>query len=235
MTATRLRITELSERAEVSVDTIRFYQKRGLLAPPERDGRVGFYSEDHVQRLAEIRTLQDHGLPLAIIGTLDEEPGASPVRSALARARAAQSEAGLRLDDAAARTGIPAETIQAAVDAGLIGTRSGSSDHATVSETDLRALEAGAELLAAGVPLEALLELALQFDAVSREVATRAAELFDVYVRSAATDAAGGGDPSELLAAQFERLLDVSERLVGTHVRRALLDAAETRANEGTA
>jgi hypothetical protein len=34
------RVEELSRRADVSVDTIRFYQKRQLLPPPEREGRI---------------------------------------------------------------------------------------------------------------------------------------------------------------------------------------------------
>ena len=219
----------------MSVDTIRFYQKRGLLAPPERDGRVGWYSDSHLHRLAEIRSLQDHGLPLAVIGTLGDPEDSSPIRSALARARANESERGIAVDDAAASTGIPAATIRSAVDAGLIGRRT-SEGEVRIGESDLTALAAGAELLAAGVPLEDLIEVALTFDHAARHVAARAAELFDVHVRTAANSAVTSEDDARLLlAAQFERLLDVSERLVGTHIRRALLDAAEARANEGTA
>ena len=36
----RWRVEELARRTDVSVDTIRFYQKRRLLDPPARDGRV---------------------------------------------------------------------------------------------------------------------------------------------------------------------------------------------------
>ena len=36
-----IRVEELARRAEVSVDTIRFYQKRQLLPAPQRVGRTG--------------------------------------------------------------------------------------------------------------------------------------------------------------------------------------------------
>ncbi|MGZ8765432.1 MAG: MerR family DNA-binding transcriptional regulator, partial [Acidimicrobiia bacterium] len=41
--AQRFRVGELADRCDISVDTIRFYQKRGLLPPPDRVGRVGWY------------------------------------------------------------------------------------------------------------------------------------------------------------------------------------------------
>ena len=58
----RLRVEELAERADVSVDTIRFYQKRQLLPPPAREGRVAWYGPEHVERLARIRELRADGL-----------------------------------------------------------------------------------------------------------------------------------------------------------------------------
>jgi hypothetical protein len=37
-----IRVEEVARRAAVSVDTIRFYQKRGLLPPPRRAGRIAW-------------------------------------------------------------------------------------------------------------------------------------------------------------------------------------------------
>ena len=48
----RWRVEDLAGRADVSVDTIRFYQKRRLLAPPLREGRVAWYGTEHLERLA---------------------------------------------------------------------------------------------------------------------------------------------------------------------------------------
>ena len=64
----RLRVEDLAQLADVSVDTIRFYQKRRLLPAPAREGRVAWYGPEHVERLARIRELQAHGLTLALIG-----------------------------------------------------------------------------------------------------------------------------------------------------------------------
>ena len=55
------RVEELSRAALVSVDTIRFYQSKRLLAPPRRTGRVAIYGDDHLERLREIRRLQERG------------------------------------------------------------------------------------------------------------------------------------------------------------------------------
>ena len=44
----RYRVEELAARARISVDTVRFYQTRGLLSLPEREGRVVFYSDEHL-------------------------------------------------------------------------------------------------------------------------------------------------------------------------------------------
>ena len=57
----RWRVEDLARRADVSVDTIRFYQKRRLLPPPEREGRVAWYGPEHLERLARIRELRARG------------------------------------------------------------------------------------------------------------------------------------------------------------------------------
>ena len=62
-----MRVEDLSARAEVSVDTIRYYQSKGLLTPPRRQGRVAWYDTDHLERIARIRSLQARGFTLATI------------------------------------------------------------------------------------------------------------------------------------------------------------------------
>ena len=49
------RIEQLARAAGVAVDTIRFYQGKGLLEPPRRDGRVTWYGDGHLERLRRIR------------------------------------------------------------------------------------------------------------------------------------------------------------------------------------
>ena len=50
------RIEQLAAVSGVRADTIRFYQGRGLLAPPQRSGRIAVYGEAHRKRLGRIRT-----------------------------------------------------------------------------------------------------------------------------------------------------------------------------------
>ncbi|TMC11251.1 MAG: MerR family transcriptional regulator [Chloroflexi bacterium] len=61
------RIEQLAQAGGVAVDTIRFYQGKGLLDPPRRDGRVTWYAEHHLERLRRIRDLQQRGFTLAVI------------------------------------------------------------------------------------------------------------------------------------------------------------------------
>jgi DNA-binding transcriptional MerR regulator len=63
----RLRIDELAARTGTTSRNIRAYQARGLLPPPELDGRTGYYDEDHLRRLEIIDELQDRGFSLEAI------------------------------------------------------------------------------------------------------------------------------------------------------------------------
>lgn len=63
----RLRIDELANQTGTTSRNIRAYQARGLLHPPQLDGRTGYYDQDHVRRLEIIGELQDRGFSLEAI------------------------------------------------------------------------------------------------------------------------------------------------------------------------
>jgi MerR family mercuric resistance operon transcriptional regulator len=69
-------IGKLAEAGGVGVETIRYYQRRGLLSEPERTGGSGLgggvrrYDEDDVRRLKFIRAAQTAGFTLDEIGEL---------------------------------------------------------------------------------------------------------------------------------------------------------------------
>jgi DNA-binding transcriptional MerR regulator len=63
-------IDDLAAVTRVPSRTIRFYQSRGALMPPEIRGRVAFYGPPHVERLKLIAQLQDRGLRIDAIGDL---------------------------------------------------------------------------------------------------------------------------------------------------------------------
>ena len=61
----------LAEQSGVHIETIRYYQRRGLVGEPERPlGGIRRYTQDHVQRLRFIRQAQDLGFSLDEVGEL---------------------------------------------------------------------------------------------------------------------------------------------------------------------
>ncbi len=60
-----MQIGQVSKRTGASVDTIRFYERNGLLAPPSRtQGGFRLYSADDLSTLQFIRSLQNLGFSL---------------------------------------------------------------------------------------------------------------------------------------------------------------------------
>ena len=69
-----LQIGEVADRTGVTQRTLRFYEERGLLKPPQRmEGGFRLYSENDVQRVERIRQMQNLlGLTLAEIKDMVE-------------------------------------------------------------------------------------------------------------------------------------------------------------------
>ncbi|MCL6698076.1 MerR family transcriptional regulator [Sphingomonas sp. NSE70-1] len=65
-----LTIGTLARNAGVGVETVRFYQRRGLLAVPPRAGGFRRYDDRDVERLKFIKRAQAAGFTLAEIGEL---------------------------------------------------------------------------------------------------------------------------------------------------------------------
>lgn len=65
-----MKIGDLARAGGVSVETIRFYQRRGLLAEPQRSVGARRYSDSDLERLRSIRAAQTAGFTLDEIGTL---------------------------------------------------------------------------------------------------------------------------------------------------------------------
>jgi DNA-binding transcriptional MerR regulator len=64
---TLLTLEQLTDRVGMSVRNIRFYTSKGLVPPPLRRGRSGYYTSDHVARLQLVQELQGHGFTLSAI------------------------------------------------------------------------------------------------------------------------------------------------------------------------
>jgi DNA-binding transcriptional MerR regulator len=228
----RYRVDDLAARSGVSVDTVRFYQGRGLLGPPRREGRIGWYSDEHLERLARIRELKARGLTLGSIARLlerDLDPADEALVAALAApapGRDGDDEDELTLADLAKRTGVPLGMLEAIEREGLLVPEM-RDGRPTYTESDARAVAAGVKLLEAGLPLSEVLELAHAHEAAMRAIAERAVELFDRHVRRRLRDEHAG--PDRIVEA-FRETFPATVSLVAHHFGRLLLQAARERA-----
>lgn len=60
-------LDELARLSGMTARNVRAHQERGLLPPPQVRGRVGYYAQDHLDRLRMIAELQAEGLSLAAV------------------------------------------------------------------------------------------------------------------------------------------------------------------------
>jgi DNA-binding transcriptional MerR regulator len=227
----RYRVEQLATACEVSVDTVRYYQARGLLPQPEKEGRVAWYREEHADRIRQIRGLQRQGLTLAAIRrVIDGELG--PADTGLAAAVAAERGEAvdgelMSLEAFASASGVPASLIQAVEREGIrIGNEVDGQTRYTPDDIEL--VRTALRLLEFGLPLGDLLSLARDADEAMRGLADRAVELFDEHVRKPIRDTAPDPDgASARMVEAFQELLPAVTLLVSHHFRRVLLEVAE--------
>ena len=73
----KMTIGELAQRTGMTIRNIRAHQTRGLLPPPEVQGRTGYYGAEHVARIELTREMQAEGLNLEAIRRVLESTGGS--------------------------------------------------------------------------------------------------------------------------------------------------------------
>ncbi len=240
----RYRVEQLAAACDVSVDTVRYYQSRGLLQAPEREGRLAWYGPEHAERIAEIRSLQRKGLTLAAIRrvvTGELGPADADLAAAVAVARGEAAEpnedragGSLTLDEFSAMRGVPASLIQAVEREGIrLGRTVDGEERYTAADIDI--VRTALRLLEFGLPLPDLLALARDADTAMRGLAERAVDLFDEHVRKPIRDTAGDAEQASAQMVQaFRELLPAVTTLVSHHFRRVLLEAAEEHIEEAS-
>ena len=220
------RIEQLARAAGVAVDTIRFYQGKNLLEAPRREGRVTWYGDGHVERLRRIKELQQQGFTLTVIQRFlagELEASDEALVAAVTRPSAPQT---LTLAELAERSGVAAPLLMSLEQAGLLVPAEGG-DEPLYPADDLEAIAAGMQLIAAGVPLGALMELGKEYSAAADRTARQAVDLFDRYVRERIQAEGGATEAAERkLLDMFNELLAASGTLVRHHFQRTLLRAA---------
>ncbi len=192
-------LDELTKRVGMSVRTVRFYTTRGLVPPPIRRGRSGYYSAEHVVRLELIRELQAHGFTLAAIeGYMARIPsGASPETIALHRPLLAPWMAELpetvSRKELVRRAGRPLseddlDTLNAL---GIVYPTKRGQFQVAVGH-----LSVGVALLDLGMPFEAAIAAQDIFTAHGRAIADELTELFRTQVWPAYKET--GASPEQL-------------------------------------
>src|SRR5258708_26785599 len=145
------RMEQWARSAGVAVDTIRFYQGKGLLDAPRRDGRVPWYGDSHLERLRRIRDLQQRGFTLTVIQRFlagELEPSDESLVAAVTRPTSPQT---LTLTELADRSGVAAPLLKSLEKAGLLVPIE-TGDEPLYPAEDLEAIAAGMQLIAAGGP-----------------------------------------------------------------------------------
>lgn len=227
----RYRVEQLASACDVSVDTVRYYQSRGLLPPPEREGRVAWYGPEHAERIREVRALQKKGLTLAAIKRVVEgdlgRPDADLAAAVVAARGDGDQEELLTLERFARLSGVPASLVQAVEREGIrLGREVRGETRYTAA--DIEVVRAALKLLEFGLPLGELLSLARDTHTAMLGVAQRAVELFDEHVRKPIRDTAGSDEEAaRQLVDAFDTLLPAVTQLVANHFRRVLLAVAE--------
>ena len=232
----RLTIDELARRTGMTVRNIRAHQSRGLLTPPDIEGRTGFYGPTHIARLQLISEMQRDGFNLAAIKRLlqDSEGSESEVlgfrRELMAPWENEEPELltneellqRLKLDapnpklfDRAARSGFLVDLGEGRIE--------------VPSPTLFRAAE---ELRDLGVPTETALDVLDQIERSSRSISRTFVQLFLDQVWRPFAAAGHPEDEWPRVRAALDRMRPLATDAVMAVFRRTMTEGVEKRFGE---
>jgi len=181
----RLTIDQLAQTAGLTVRNVRSYQSRGLIPPPEVEGRVGYYGTEHLARLQLVREMQAQGFNLAAIAhILEQAHGAGEEVLGFTRALMAPFETEapeiLKRTELLTRLGgeVEEKLLAKAARLGLV-TPLGENSFEVPSPT---LLAAGERLVAVGVPLQAALETMDKLKRNNERIAETFVQMFLRYI-----------------------------------------------------
>ncbi|MFE9258143.1 MerR family transcriptional regulator [Streptomyces sp. NPDC006879] len=206
----RYRREELAELAGVKVRNLRYYQERGLLPPPRREGRIAWYSDHHVARLRLITDLLGRGYTVnGIAELLDAWQRGGGIAQLLGLEAAMTGDwlqeepVTLRLAELAALFGGSAtpEDTRRARELGYLRI---DGDSATYPNG--RLLEATLALVRQGVPLEEILDAGAFVQHQAAAIADRFVNLFRGHV-------IGELGLDQLSSAEVERITEAVKAL----------------------
>lgn len=229
--AREYRIGELAREAGITVRTLRYYQERKLLPPPRRDGRIAWYSQDHLTRLRLIGQLLDRGHTLGgtaeLLSAWEQGYDLAELLGFERAMTAPWSDAAtvrLTVADAAALLGdeLTPEVLRAAARLGYVDV---DGDAVRVSK---RLLETTAALVREGIPLPAILAAGRELQAGLDAIASLFVDLVVSHVLARARGTTPPNPAAPPPPREVTRLAETIRRL--RPVARAVIDEEFARA-----
>lgn len=235
----KLTIDALAQRTGMTVRNIRAHQSRGLLPPPEIEGRTGYYGPQHVARIELIAEMQADGFNLAAIKRLldDRPPGTDSEMLGFKRALMAPWEEEehefITAEDLFKRLQLdldnpqPKRLARAAKMGFLVDLGEGRFE--VPSPTLFRAAE---ELRSLGIDADTALDVLEEIERGSRSIARAFVTLFVEQVWRPFAD--GGQSENEWpdVRQAIERLRPLATDAVMAVFRRTMTEAVEKRFGE---
>lgn len=223
----QLTIEELASQAGTATTTVRMYQSKGLLPPPERRGRIGYYSEGHLARLRLIAELQEQGFSLASIKRLTEAwesgRGLDDILGLETQVAATWApEAPVRLKLAQFKELFTGQMITPAVIQRAIRMRLIGFDGLAVTVNSPKLLQVGLDLVRAGMPVIELMDELEVLQAAADSIADRFTAVFERHMWEPFVAADLPADQIRPLTESLQRLSVLAEDVVSLVLREAL-------------
>lgn len=168
-----MKVGELARAADVSLSTVKFYVKEGLIRPVCKTGRnMAYYDRAAVDTLRQIRALQrDRYYPLSVIKNLlagDMQAQDLALLDAIHKVDAGGAGGVMAAGEALRRCGLTAAQAAELAEAGLVRPQ-GSSRRQSYSREDVAVMELVARRMAAGIPFQqSVRALAIYQEALSQ-------------------------------------------------------------------
>jgi len=222
----QLTIEELASQTGTATTTVRMYQSRGMLPPPERRGRIGYYGQGHLARLRLIAQLQEQGFSLASIKQLTDawESGRGlddilGLETQVAAVWAPEPPARLKLSEFKDLFAgqVTLSVIRRAIRMGLVG-----FDGVSVTVKSPKLLAVGLELVRAGIPVTEMMD---ELEVLQDMADTIAGRFTAVFERNMWQPFVAAGLPAgqiQPLTESLQRLSELAEEVVDAVLRDAL-------------
>jgi DNA-binding transcriptional MerR regulator len=235
----KLTIDALAQRTGMTVRNIRAHQSRGLLPPPDIEGRTGYYGPEHVARIELISEMQADGFNLAAIKRLldDRPPGSDSEMLGFKRALMApwedEEHEFITADDLFKRLELDIDNpdpkrLERAIKMGFL-IDLGEGRFEVPSPTLFRAAE---ELRSLGIDADTALDVLEEIERGSRSIARAFVTLFVEQVWRPFADAGQSDSEWPDVRNAIERLRPLATDAVMAVFRRTMTEAVEQRFGE---